>query len=206
MLLRSESGKTFGFPNCGRCVSLGQMLLFFRIALFLLATFLQAVPALSAQSVAGERAWSCDSANELWVEKGVLNSYAVATVGHPFLVLCDESDERECEYTDDSDARWIVASRLKIGDVFVGANNKTVEIEGLRVVELFEKVYNMEIAEWNNYGVGKERVVTHNTNDCSTEAAEAPNKVGGKGAFNEAERDAGIPRTQQPDRKINGRS
>ena len=57
------------------------------------------------------------------------------------------------------------------------------------------KVYNFEVEDWHTYFVSGSSVLVHNT--CSAAPKYISSHSGRKGAFNEAKRQLGIPRSSQ---------
>ena len=72
------------------------------------------------------------------------------TEEHPFLI----------------DNEWIPANQLEIWDLLTTSEGKRVKITNIRDIETEEPflVYNLEAGEYNDFVVGDEKVVVHNSN------------------------------------------
>ena len=95
--------------------------------------------------------------------------------------------------------KWVIADKLKAGDILTLADGTTCTID--RVYAEFTNkaitVYNFEVAEFHTYYVTDTGVLVHNASDSYRKNG-FPNR---REAMNEAKRRAGIPRSQQPDRQ-----
>ncbi|MCS6863479.1 MAG: HINT domain-containing protein, partial [Gemmata sp.] len=51
---------------------------------------------------------------------------------------------------------WTLVCQLEIGDVLVGHDNQTVVVAGVRDTETYGVVYNLRVAEYHTYFVGRD--------------------------------------------------
>jgi hypothetical protein len=88
------------------------------------------------------------------------------------LVLRDHSNAAETFHvTGDhrwlSDATgWVSTDELKIGQRIVTGSKADVIVASVSLTNIVESTYNLEVADWHTFLVGKDRAVVHN-GDCS---------------------------------------
>ncbi len=125
--------------------------------------------------------------------KPVVNTYVHVTDTVLYLTI----DEEIIETTEDhpfwvEGQGWTSAKLLQPGDVVRLKDGSTQCVDNIEIVELPEgeyvAVYNFEVANFHTYFVSDYDVLVHNK-------CKEPTR---KEAFNQAKRDANIPRTQQP--------
>jgi serine/threonine protein kinase len=96
----------------------------------------------------------------------------VATGGHPFWVIRGESlSERPAlghlpttELGGRQEGRWVLAEDLRAGDELLLRSGERATITATSVEESRVLVYNIHVAELENYVVGNRGVLVHNTN------------------------------------------
>jgi hypothetical protein len=83
---------------------------------------------------------------------GTVPGELVTTADHPFWV--------------ESDASWVSAAELVVGDVLRGVDGALVPVVSLTVTGLTETVYNLQVAGLHNYFVyaGNSPLLVHNAN------------------------------------------
>jgi hypothetical protein len=88
--------------------------------------------------------------------------------------------------------RWVDAKGLRIWDVFVHANGKSVTVTGLVIRRERLAVYNLHVAGLHSYAVGRAGVAVHNTGPDG--ACLKVQHISERAAHRAAERSAGMGR------------
>jgi hypothetical protein len=94
-----------------------------------------------------------------------------ATGGHPFWVISGEDlDKRpvpeHCPAEVPNAAipgRWVNAIDLRVGDILFTRDGRRVPVTNVSVRYAKMKVYNLQVAELENYAVGHAGILVHNT-------------------------------------------
>jgi hypothetical protein len=94
-----------------------------------------------------------------------------ATGGHPFWVISGEDlDKRpipaHCPAEVPNAAisgRWVNAIDLRVGDILFTRDGRRVPVTNVSVRNVKTKVYNLQVAELENYAVGYAGILVHNT-------------------------------------------
>lgn len=111
-----------------------------------------------------------------------------ATDEHPFWV--------------ESRGQWIDAIDIWPGDVLKTAVGTRVQVTAIKVHREDLRAYNLTVDDLHTYHVGEDEVLVHNDSCGIRPPSLSPIGAGRSGAFNQAKRDAGVPRSASPSRTL----
>jgi hypothetical protein len=138
---------------------------------------------------AGERVWAYDVVTSDWRLCRVLQTFErdyegdsvfvtvdgetiESTFRHPYWVV-DGADLDDRPFLDHHVAapenattpgRWVDAGDLQTGDILLLRDGRQVPVESIDTKPVVQKVYNFEVEELHNYGVGHIGILVHNNN------------------------------------------
>jgi hypothetical protein len=92
----------------------------------------------------------------------------VTTPGHPFYleVNVDNSDRPAPEGHEDLNKRWVGAGDLKLGDKIRQADGTSGTVKIVKTIEQERTMYNLDVATLDNFYVGEQGWLVHNTKPC----------------------------------------